>query len=369
MQSNSLSTHLECPICMDLFDEPVNLNCGHVLCKECAAELPYPRKCPTCRKGFKVNHLKVNYTFKSLIEQFKMAEKQREEEIIILEEAKKKKEERQKKLEETRKLCEEEEKRQKKLEAEKKLQQEKKIKEEKKLREEKEKQQKKLQQEKKIKEEKKLREENEKRQKKVKQEKKIKEGLFLRDFNHLAGSKVKERRKLPSEDSETPGKGKKRPRYTKHTLRKSMRRGQSIMPTLLSRSDEEQDDVIDLCDSDDDGDKEEETYDSTSTLAVVDLVTPEKKRKKKKENLETFLSEHEDVIKCPRYSCEFRFIDEEIKRMHNEGQIPFKCPKCTGVFCLNCRTFLDSCSCEGRSGHNSSLTFHSVFARILAKGL
>ena len=180
---------------------------------------------------------------------------------------------------------------------------------------------------------------------------------------------MKEQRKLPSEDSETPGKGKKRPRYTKHTLRKSMRRGQSIMPTLLSRSDEEQDDVIDLCDSDDDGDKEEETYDSTSTLAVVDLVTPEKKRKKKKENLETFLSEHEDVIKCPRYSCEFRFIDEEIKRMHNEGQIPFKCPKCTGVFCLNCRTFLDSCSCEGRCGHNSSLAFHSVFARILAKGL
>uniref|UniRef100_A0A8C4NJV0 Uncharacterized protein n=1 Tax=Eptatretus burgeri TaxID=7764 RepID=A0A8C4NJV0_EPTBU len=50
--------YLTCPVCMDLFSEPVTLSCGHTFCQRCAdghwssQEPGTPCTCPTCRASF-----------------------------------------------------------------------------------------------------------------------------------------------------------------------------------------------------------------------------------------------------------------------------------------------------------------------------
>ena len=43
---------LDCPICIDLVNEPVRLKCDHLLCRECFERLLElsARKCPKCRR-------------------------------------------------------------------------------------------------------------------------------------------------------------------------------------------------------------------------------------------------------------------------------------------------------------------------------
>lgn len=43
---------LDCPICIDLVNEPVRLKCDHLLCRECFERLLElsSRKCPKCRR-------------------------------------------------------------------------------------------------------------------------------------------------------------------------------------------------------------------------------------------------------------------------------------------------------------------------------
>ena len=53
--------HLECGVCLETFDNPICLDCGHVFCLDCIldvqkvakdSKLKYPA-CPCCRKQFK----------------------------------------------------------------------------------------------------------------------------------------------------------------------------------------------------------------------------------------------------------------------------------------------------------------------------
>ena len=57
---------LECPICLDLYEEPTTLACGHTGCRGCLEVLD-PRVCPFCRAPFTALPA-VNFTLKKIIE-------------------------------------------------------------------------------------------------------------------------------------------------------------------------------------------------------------------------------------------------------------------------------------------------------------
>ena len=60
---------LECSVCLDIFELPIVLVCGHTFCKKCVElQKQYSNKCPTCR-----NHISWGYpcyTLKSIIEKY-----------------------------------------------------------------------------------------------------------------------------------------------------------------------------------------------------------------------------------------------------------------------------------------------------------
>lgn len=70
----------KCAICLDLFLDPVNIECGHVFCKKCIQEVT---KCPECRKSY--NTFSNAYIIKNQIESFfpNDLQKRKEEELII----------------------------------------------------------------------------------------------------------------------------------------------------------------------------------------------------------------------------------------------------------------------------------------------
>lgn len=49
----ALEEHLQCPICLEVWDDPVGLQCGHAFCRKCLLRLPTPSSgrvcCPVCR--------------------------------------------------------------------------------------------------------------------------------------------------------------------------------------------------------------------------------------------------------------------------------------------------------------------------------
>ena len=318
-----------------------------------------PRQCPTCRKRFNAKTLKINYTLKSLIEQFKRTESMRMEE----EERKKEEEERKRK----RKVEQDEKRRNNKKEKKRKKEEERKrkIKEDQawalmvlEKREEERKR-------KKEKEDKRKKEEEDKRRKKEEYNRMIK---VITEVNEEVRNecekrrKEEEERKRKNEEGSDEKRRNEKENVKKKTSRKVRRRG--FGEDWAKRKKEEkykrkmkedsEDEVINLCGSD-----KEEPHDADDTAhpktddGVVDLVSPEKKEIKKKETLETFLSEHDDVIECPALGCKYKFIDEEIKYLGNVS-IPFKCPKCDQASCLNCRGYLCFCECYGNKAPKMS---------------
>lgn len=55
---------LECPICHEIFVEPMVSTCGHSVCGICV-ETMHLKQCPICRKNSKYNK---NYSLRSLVE-------------------------------------------------------------------------------------------------------------------------------------------------------------------------------------------------------------------------------------------------------------------------------------------------------------
>ena len=78
-KNNSLSRELECPVCLDILDNPKILSsCGHTLCKQCIIIISKENKnnkvatCPYCSIKTEYNeieNLNSNYALINIIEQ------------------------------------------------------------------------------------------------------------------------------------------------------------------------------------------------------------------------------------------------------------------------------------------------------------
>src|SRR4029434_5579031 len=62
-----------CPVCCDIFKDPVVLSCSHSLCKACLQQFwktKISRECPVCRRRSSKEHTPPNLVLKNLCETF-----------------------------------------------------------------------------------------------------------------------------------------------------------------------------------------------------------------------------------------------------------------------------------------------------------
>ncbi|XP_073479447.1 E3 ubiquitin/ISG15 ligase TRIM25-like [Aquarana catesbeiana] len=86
MASGDLRAELECSVCLDIYTDPVNLNCGHNFCQVCIDHVLDIQEgsggysCPECRKRFRSRPvLHRNIALRNIAETFLPAQPDREE--------------------------------------------------------------------------------------------------------------------------------------------------------------------------------------------------------------------------------------------------------------------------------------------------
>ncbi|XP_042200815.1 nuclear factor 7, ovary-like isoform X2 [Callorhinchus milii] len=70
-RQHSLSEDLVCPVCLDLFTDPVTLDCGHNFCRCCISqswETKESKACPECRTVFANSSMRGNWALARLAE-------------------------------------------------------------------------------------------------------------------------------------------------------------------------------------------------------------------------------------------------------------------------------------------------------------
>ncbi|GCC18648.1 hypothetical protein chiPu_0020853 [Chiloscyllium punctatum] len=80
-QAEGLAEYLNCPICLDLFTEPVILECGHNFCQGCIRrywEDSEASSCPECREVFRERTLRPNRALGNLAERARSLIQQQE---------------------------------------------------------------------------------------------------------------------------------------------------------------------------------------------------------------------------------------------------------------------------------------------------
>ena len=71
---------LSCPVCCEIFKDPVLLHCSHSVCKVCLQkfwETKGSRECPVCRRRSSIEHPPTNLALKNLCESFSQERSQR----------------------------------------------------------------------------------------------------------------------------------------------------------------------------------------------------------------------------------------------------------------------------------------------------
>ncbi|XP_036448282.1 tripartite motif-containing protein 35-like [Colossoma macropomum] len=71
---------LSCPVCCEIFRDPVVLSCSHSVCKTCLQkfwETKESRECPVCRRRSSKDHPPISLTLKNLCESFLESRSQR----------------------------------------------------------------------------------------------------------------------------------------------------------------------------------------------------------------------------------------------------------------------------------------------------
>ncbi|KAM3922892.1 E3 ubiquitin/ISG15 ligase TRIM25-like [Leptodactylus fuscus] len=78
LRDSVLRDELCCPICLDIFKDPVTLVCGHSFCSTCIKNVPRTSgkiMCPQCRKKFALRSIPTtNVNLKNIAEQFRTTE-------------------------------------------------------------------------------------------------------------------------------------------------------------------------------------------------------------------------------------------------------------------------------------------------------
>ncbi|XP_054245360.1 E3 ubiquitin/ISG15 ligase TRIM25-like [Indicator indicator] len=75
-RATSLENELSCPVCLDLYKDPVMLSCGHNFCKQCIQKVldsqqQFPASCPMCKIQLGPDfELQKNFQLCSIVETF-----------------------------------------------------------------------------------------------------------------------------------------------------------------------------------------------------------------------------------------------------------------------------------------------------------
>ncbi|XP_041667159.1 nuclear factor 7, brain-like [Cheilinus undulatus] len=78
--ASKLEEDLSCPVCLDIFEDPVILSCSHSLCRECVEKSwkeKEDKECPMCKRRHSKDLLPVNFALKNLCETFQQERKRR----------------------------------------------------------------------------------------------------------------------------------------------------------------------------------------------------------------------------------------------------------------------------------------------------
>src|SRR4029434_5451180 len=71
--ASMLEEDFSCPVCTDIFKDPVFLSCSHSFCKACVQQCwrtKRSRECPVCRKRSSQKEPPTNLALKNLCETF-----------------------------------------------------------------------------------------------------------------------------------------------------------------------------------------------------------------------------------------------------------------------------------------------------------
>lgn len=75
MASTLSEEQFQCSICLDIFNNPVSIPCGHNFCMGCIKrfwDMRHKWPCPLCQEAFKNRpELRINVGLKDITEQFK----------------------------------------------------------------------------------------------------------------------------------------------------------------------------------------------------------------------------------------------------------------------------------------------------------
>ncbi|XP_059827219.1 uncharacterized protein LOC132394832 [Hypanus sabinus] len=75
VRPDSFADELNCSVCLDIFNSPVTLECGHNFCRTCITECwegDKKNSCPECRKEFKDRKFMVNWALANMAQKAKM---------------------------------------------------------------------------------------------------------------------------------------------------------------------------------------------------------------------------------------------------------------------------------------------------------